>query len=279
MFSKPSSWLAKAKYRYKLRQLVKPNARAPKHQLDRNMYKDLVRADREENRKARMQQKRTLDILNMPFELPRGPQDSRVYVLYEDFYCILPINPDESSTSKRGGEAVRAYSEWLTAATKGEHSEELQKLLTDPLKMNQTAVEQSDTLHALNNYLLNNKFQQEGWVLSSNLNSYTTTATESSDNLCMKSKNYLTVIYHRAYYDDAGMEIDPNIFTLMEAQHDFTTNMQIFSGYLPSDLKRLIAGALKGLDTNIMKSVPTDKALYASVTCLLKPDYSLTTIQ
>ena len=275
MFPKPSSWLAKAKFKYNTRRLIKANARVA--QVHHNMaYKGLVRVDRDAKKEAMMMRRRIMDTHSMPFVLPRGPQDECLYVVYQDFYCILPA-PEEPENVN----AVRAYSEWLTTATKGEHGETLRELLKDPLKGNQTAVAQLDTVCALNSFLLNHKFALEGylfWSSSDNHESNLGVTGGPTDNLPAKSRSYLTLVYHRANHYERGIEIDPNLFALMEAQNDSTTNMQISSNQIPQDLRRLISEALKGIDTNITRQVPTDKALYASVTCLLKPDYSLVTL-
>ena len=266
-----SSWLSRARFRHSAKKLVRSNT-TPYH----NVYRDLVRADRDKVKEAALSRRRGMDAVPLPFVMPKGPQDDVLYIIYETFYCEIAVSDEEAPPPppKRGpgdGNAIRAYSEWLNN-NKRVHGTGVSGELLSALRSSKAAVQHPDTLAALNHFLSENKFVLEGHLLWTAAD---TTVTEGAVNLLPdKTSDFLTLVYHRTVPPDAsGITVDNNIFTLMSAQGDTTSAMQITK--TPSrEIVSLINEAIKGTDTNIVRPLPTDKSLYAMVTVILSHDFN-----
>ncbi len=260
-----SSWLSRVKFRRNAKKLVRSN-NTPYYKI----YRNIVRNDRNKVKEDALMRRRGMDAVSLPFVMPKGPQDDVVYIIYETFYCEIPVS-DEGSSSKGDSNAVRAYSEWLNN-NKRVHGTGVSSELLSVLRSSKAAVQHPDTLTALNHFLSENKFVLEGHLLWS---ADDTTVTEGMMNLLPdKTRDFLTLVYHRTVPPDAsGIAVDTNIFTLMSAQGDTTSALQITES--PSqEIVSLISEAIKGTDTNIVRPLPTDKSLYAMVTVILSHDFN-----
>jgi len=263
-----SSWFSRARFRRSAKKLVRSNT-TPYHKV----YRDLVRADRDKVKEAALSRRRGMDAVPLPFVTPKGHQDDVVYIIYETFYCEIPVSDERGSSPKGDGNAVRTYSEWLNN-NRRVHGAGVSKELLSALRSSKAAVQHPDTLAALNHFLLENKFVLEGhllWIADDT----TVTDTEGAVNLLPdKTRDFLTLVYHRTVPpDSSGITMDSNIFTLMSAQGDTTSAMQITE--TPSqEIVSLLNEAIKGTDTNIVRPLPTDKSLYAMVTVILSHDFN-----
>ena len=213
-----------------------------------------------------------MDAISLPFVMPKGPQDDVVYIIYETFYCYIPLS-DEGPSKIGGGDgnAVRAYSEWLNN-NKRIRGTGLSSELLSALKSSKAVVQHPDTMAALNHFLSESKFVLERHLLWTG-DDTTVTDMPMMNLLPDKTRDFLTLVYHRTVPPDAsGITMDANIFTLMSAQGDTTTALQITK--IPSqEIVSLINQAIKGIDTNILRPLPTDKSLYAMVTVILSHNF------
>ena len=256
-----SGWFTRTRFRHATKKMVRNNS-----PLYHNMYKELVRADRDKIKESLLSKKRGMDAIQLPFVLPKGPQDDIVYIVYDTFYCEIPSDGVETASD---GNVVRKYSKWLKG-TKMVHKDGLTEELKTALYASQTAVQHPDTVSAMNHFLIENKFVLEGHLL---WKSDYTTVTDGKKNLLPdKTRDFLTLVYHRAIPSPSGIVVDNNLFILMNAQCDTTSSLQI-TAKPSAEITALLNEAIKGTDTNISR-IPVDKSLYSMVTVMLKPDYN-----
>lgn len=197
--------------------------------------------------------KQCIDVCILPFAFPRGPQSLRRYFLYNNFYCVFPTeNKTSTATPVMQDQILKKYSNWLSRS-QSEHA--LPEELLVALKRENKTFVHPDVAAALNHFYVTHKFICQGYVLSS---------TDYNE------KTTVTLVYHRTQPvpKNGGILIDPNIFCLMDTLGDITTHSQINNEWC-GDIAREFSVAQIGVDTNI-QSVPTDKTLYATFTCILK---------
>jgi len=210
----------------------------------------LVRADKNKIKESLMQQKRTTDVIPLPFVFPTGPQNQRRYIIHDKFYCIFPPCNTNHVKSLENEEVVKRYGQWLTQI-KGDDS--ILVKFNQALQQKDTRVVHSTSVTAFNHFFVSNKFVLGGYVLNE------TTAT---------------LVYHRTLpVDSHGIHINPNIFCLTESEGDRTTAAEVYNvwkGESPSSISAAIQSG--GCTTNIT-DIPLDKTMYGIVTCDIKTKF------
>ncbi|KAK3786576.1 hypothetical protein RRG08_036681 [Elysia crispata] len=245
-------WLARLRYKKRLKSLNKP--------FGKNAYKldtSLTRAGKNKQLEALLVKKRkTIDCVGYPFVLPKGPQGTKRIVLYDTYYCIFPPPAEIISTTafidntNNQESILMSYSSWL----KKIRDPPLHANLTGTLKREDKVIVQRDTVVALNNFLITNKFVYGGHVLSAD--------DDDGD-------PKVTLIYYRSQpMCETGIVLDPNLFFLRESQEDTTTSCHVSDQWV-GEIVSSLELAKKGVDTDIMTGVPLDKVLYATVTTSL----------
>ena len=238
---------------------------------NRDRYKNLVRADLSKNMSEMINRQKTTDLNRLPFVFPNESQDNRRYTVFETFYCIFPPHEPVENNLNRGGSiaatSVREYSAWLNKIRADCQVSAISQSLKSELLKNRKDLVHPDTSMAAKHFFNNNKFSMSGYVMWAEDDS--DPAPDSSNQPSTRFLKYVTFVYHRSANVDNGIQIDPNIFTLMESQGDNSTSIQIMDDW-SGDCKKRLAEAQRGSETDIMSPVPLDKILYATVTCLLK---------
>lgn len=241
-----SRWLARMRYNRCTKRLHK----GFRHRL--GAAANLVRADKNEALDKMMKRKKTTDVCNLPFVFPHGPQSHLKYIVYDKYYCVFPIPQiNKPSGANDEGDVVRAYSAWLNRV-KVEHPL-LESLLEKLKKENKTFVYPA-AMAALNHFFITNKFVVGGFFLSI-----------TDDN-----GPSATLVYYRTQpvSADTGIQIDSNLFCLLESLGDDITVAEINNNWC-GDIAKSVSAAQKGADTDI-SFVPLDKTMYATVTGPLK---------
>lgn len=277
-------------YNRKLRSLVGKNGRHTPYE-SKSIYKGLVRVDEDKDKENMMKSKSVTDLKLLPFKLPRNKNNGKVYLIYKGYYCtfahpttcgddVLP----EFKVNKPHTSVVQDFTEW-SITTKTEYEGGITEDVRSKLDQQQLEIEHPESLAGLNYFFLFNKFIKEGHVIWSSsedqihMGCYPQHSSHHKEpNLFPDNcRKYLTTLYGCTVLDERrGLVIDPNLFTLLESIKDDTTDVYISETVSP-ELKKIIGGAQYGVDTNLTKDLPTDRTLFAAVTCILRPCFSVKT--
>ena len=242
----PSRWLARLRYKRRVKRLNKPFG-AGITRVDAN----LIRADKNKPLEERLIKKKTTDIFGYPFVLPSGPQGHRRYALYDTFYCVFPSHEGPPTGGGYEEGILMAYSAWMNRS-KTDHP--LPTSLLETLGREDKSIVQEDTVTVLNHFFIFNKFAYGGYVISADEDDGDPT---------------VTMIYYRSQpLESTGLMVDPNLFLLKESQKDTTTACQISDQWI-GKIVDAVAVDQRVVDTDIT-NVPLNKTLYATVTALLK---------
>lgn len=242
MFS-TSRWLAHMRYNRRTKRIQQGGFRPYGSSTD-----CLVRADKNKALEEMINRRKTTDVCWLPFVFPSGAQGHRQFVIYENFYCILP--PPLQQEEEEGA-AIRAYSAWLNKA-KSEHP--LPEGMMEKLRKDNKTVEQTDVLTAMHHFFVSNKFTPGGFVLSAD-----------------EEEPTVTLVYYRTQPIPDGVLVNPYLFSLLDSQSDTHTHTQINNEWC-GEIIKMVAAAQRGADTDITH-IPLDKTLYATVTSTLKPSF------
>lgn len=240
----PSGWLARLRYNRRIKRLNRPLG-SSESSIDAN----LIRAGKIKHKEAAI--RKMTDVRRYPFSFPTtGSQGHKRYVLYDSFYCIFP-----STVSGVESDILMTYTSWLSR-TKTEYP--LPNSVSEYLAREGRAIVHVDTVHAMNHFLIANKFSFGGHVLNADEDGYVS----------------VSLIYYRTQpVSTEGIIVDPNLFFLKEAQKDSTTSCRI-SDQWSGDVADAVASAQVGVDTDI-EHVPLDKCLYVAVTAYLKAGFQV----
>lgn len=204
----------------------------------------LKRADKEKILQQQInQQKNLTDLCTLPFIFKKGDHSSKVYVLFNTFYCVFPNNNNRISTE------LKEYTTWLS---KIKTVYPLPDNITNAIKRENKTVENLECLMAFHFYFIENKFKLGGFVKI--------------------HPEKISLIYYRTQdIPKDGIPIDRNIFNLIESSNDETTYVEVHDKWI-GEIADAIATSQKGIQTNI-NEVPLDKTLYATVSVRLKPEF------
>lgn len=277
-------------YNRKLKRLVGKNGRFAPYE-SKAIYKGLVRVDDDKDKENVLKSKSVTDLNLFPFTLPRNKNNGRVYIIYQGYYCTFPhptrcgddVLP-EFKVNKPHTSVVQDFTEW-SITTKTEYEGGITEDVQGKLDQQQLEIEHPESFSGLNYFFLKHKFHKEGYVIWSssedqiNMGGHPQPSSHHKERNLFpdNSRRYITTVYGCSVLDERkGLVVDPNLFTLLESRKDDTTDVQI-SPIVSPELKKIIGGAQYGVDTNLTKDLPTDRILFAAVTCILKPRFSVKT--
>ena len=190
---------------------------------------------------------RKTDICCYPLIDPTAGQSAKKYVLYADYYCVLPIHTTDQRVANdvaqiRGTEesVLVEYVSWLNAG----RSRSLDQAVLDCMTRTDKTIPFLDTALMWNYFFLTNKFEYAGYVI---------TTADGVDTIHLA--------YHRTPTPSQGVTLDRFLFSIVTSQHDTVTQVSVsdkWDGYLADTVQMGHSG-----DTQLFRNMPTNKPLYA----------------